>query len=130
MSSRAPSSLSSVRALVFDLMGTCVDWHASLAPLLPPGTPASLLADWRQGFFAETHALFAAGAPPEDIDATHRRVLDRLLDQHGWGVEQGWTEPKRRELVRAWHVQEGALLALQHPSSSIYICIDRLARRA
>ncbi|PVH83898.1 haloacid dehalogenase [Cadophora sp. DSE1049] len=96
-------------------MGTCCDWHSSILPALQAGPSTPLLpssefpklaTDWRAGFFKEIHARFEAGLPAEDIDVTHRRVLDRLLEEKGID-EAAWEEDMRRELVDRWHVQIG-----------------------
>jgi len=44
--------------------------------------------------------------PAEDIDVTHRRVLDRLLEEKGFD-QTIWGEIVRRELVERWYVQIG-----------------------
>ncbi|GAA5971889.1 hypothetical protein JCM11641_001558 [Rhodosporidiobolus odoratus] len=88
------------QALVFDLMGTCLDWYTSLLPALQtasssapttslqdPAALSQLALDWRQGFFEEIQARFDKGEEQEDIDCTHRRVLDRLLQEKGVGEE-------------------------------------------
>lgn len=103
------------RAIFFDLMGTCCDWLSSLLPVLqscpphsslePPTTKLHTLAiAWREGFFAEIHTRFTRGEPLEDIDVTHRRVLDALLEERGIGLEE-WGEDVRAKLVRQWHLQ-------------------------
>ncbi|PWY92566.1 haloacid dehalogenase [Aspergillus heteromorphus CBS 117.55] len=100
------------QALIFDLMGTCTNWHPGIASAIS-ATPslshvsaqesAQLAADWRAGFFTEIHERFRTGAGTESIDVTHRRVLDRLLDERGLGGDIG--EEERGELVEAWHTQ-------------------------
>ncbi|KAJ7701753.1 haloacid dehalogenase [Mycena rosella] len=97
----------SVKAVIFDLMGTCTDWKSSIVASLqnqqPPTTvdlPAFADA-WRAGFFQEIHRRFELGEPAEDIDITHRRVLDFLLEKAGIG----WGEDARRSLVASWHNQ-------------------------
>ncbi|KAF2450604.1 haloacid dehalogenase [Karstenula rhodostoma CBS 690.94] len=96
-------------------MGTCCDWLTSLLPALekcpphPSLTPAEprlreLAIAWRAGFFQEIHARFNRGEPNEDIDITHRRVLDRLLEANGIGLDT-WNESVRDKLVRQWHIQ-------------------------
>jgi 2-haloalkanoic acid dehalogenase type II len=103
------------KAIFFDLMGTCCDWLSSLLPvfqLLPPHPsldPAEtelrrLAIAWREGFFEEIHDRFQKGLPSEDIDVTHRRVLDRLLLDRGITIDV-WDESARIQLVRQWHVQ-------------------------
>jgi len=124
------------KALIFDLMGTCTDWHTSILTALQ-STPtlypqpniehnptqisstsfhSQLAKDWRSGFFTEIHRRFEAGESAEDIDVTHRRVLDRLLGEKGVGNGnesvsrgEGWNDEVRGELVRAWHQQVGML---------------------
>jgi FMN phosphatase YigB (HAD superfamily) len=110
------AELRSCRALIFDLMGTCVDWHSSLRPLLPTVSPRAaaqdaplepLLMAWREGFFAEIHRMRAAGLPQEDIDVTHRRLLEALLQERKLYETDDWTEEKKAELVQGWHRQGG-----------------------
>ncbi|KZV87131.1 HAD-like protein [Exidia glandulosa HHB12029] len=100
---------SNTRSLIFDLMGTCADWNTSILRALErsPRTELShqeLAAAWRAGFFAEIHARFEAGLAAEDIDVTHRRVLDRLLGERGISIAE-WDDAERHRLVRAWHEQ-------------------------
>jgi 2-haloalkanoic acid dehalogenase type II len=117
-----------VKVLFFDLMGTCLDWHSSIIHALPatnvlppsssssqeseserPAAPPSQFAlRWRQGFFDEIHARFERGAEGEDIDVTHRRVLDRLLDAANGSAAAGdggaaWSEVQKQDAVQAWH---------------------------
>jgi 2-haloalkanoic acid dehalogenase type II len=109
------------KAILFDLMGTCVDWHSSILPTLlacanehisgdtSAGNQDALMATiamrWREKFFSEIHAAFLADPtrPPEDIDVTHRRTLDKLLIEYGL---DRLTEEQRIQCVAAWHKQE------------------------
>jgi 2-haloalkanoic acid dehalogenase type II len=100
------------KAIFFDLMGTCCDWLSSILPListLPPHQsidPKELALAWRAGFFQEIHARFSLDLPAEDIDITHRRVLDQLLTEKGIGLDDdGWGSQMREKLVQQWHVQ-------------------------
>lgn len=97
-----------VKALIFDLMGTCVDWHTSIKPVLDGALSASnaepfpsLGLHWRSAFFEEIHARFENGLPQEDIDETHRRTLLAVLEKKGLKLEP----EKIEECVRAWHRQ-------------------------
>lgn len=103
------------KAIIFDLMGTCVDWYSSILPALEtaPATPAlpskslpQLAADWRAGFFKETRTRREASQPIEDIDVTHRRVLNWLLLARGV-TPAHWDDGVRKKLVAAWHEQRG-----------------------
>ena len=106
------SSSASPQALIFDLMGTVCDWNTVILSALSssrvvPGLDLpKLAADWRSGFFVEIHERFESGLPAEDIDVTHRRVLDRLLDERGVSVIE-WDEETRQRLVAQWHYQVG-----------------------
>ena len=111
------TSFQDCKAVVFDLMGTCTDWHSALLPsitalppLVPPLqlTPSDFLLQWRLGFFDEIHYRFQRGEPAEDIDVTHRRVLDRLLGEH-----KGWNNEQRDALVKGWHKQVGEYKSFQ-----------------
>ena len=103
------------KALIFDLMGTCCDWYSSILNIintspsvscLPPHKREQLAKDWRAGFFYDIHARFQAGQPSEDIDITHRRVLDDLLTVRGIGNDV-WGNDVRKKLVDGWHEQKG-----------------------
>jgi 2-haloalkanoic acid dehalogenase type II len=112
-----------VKVLFVDLMGTCLDWHSSITRALPAtdtflpkadvgsGSGQSSLRSqfalrWRQGFFNEIHARFQRGEEQEDIDVTHRRVLDRLLDagaNANSDIDASWSEAQKLAAVNAWH---------------------------
>ena len=95
-----------LKAIEFDFMGTCCDWHSSILPalqaspsttLLPPSSLPDSTTGWRAGLVKGIHSRFEAGLPAEDIDVTHRLVLDRLLEEKGidqtvWGedVRKNW----------------------------------------
>jgi 2-haloalkanoic acid dehalogenase type II len=104
------------KVIFFDLMGTCCDWLSSLLPVLHtcPTHPSlepkdvklrALAIAWREGFFEEIHARFEQGLQQEDIDITHRRVLDRLLDERSIGLDM-WPTELRAKLVKQWHNQK------------------------
>lgn len=105
------------KAIVFDLMGTCVDWYSSILPALKsaPSIPAlpseslpQLAADWRADFFKEIRTRKEASQAVEDIDVTHRRVLNWLLLARGVTPAQ-WDDGVRNKLIGAWHEQTGRL---------------------
>ncbi|KAI0460226.1 HAD-like protein [Xylaria acuta] len=72
-----------IKAVFFDFMGTCLDWHSTVVRSLPPGISEAarsrLALDWREEFFSEVHMRSQQGLAPEDIDVTHRRTLLRIL---------------------------------------------------
>ncbi|KAF8830190.1 hypothetical protein HHX47_DHR2000720 [Lentinula edodes] len=110
-------------ALIFDLMGTCTNWSASVVaalkkqcantPLILPKLQSDedltrFASAWRAGFFREIHQRFQNGEPQEDIDITHRRVLDQLLSEKDMSVTTDiWGDDIRTILVQSWHHQNG-----------------------
>lgn len=104
-------STAPIKALIFDLMGTCLDWYSTVSPILKEAVSSSNDTEsrspnalrWRHMFFNEIHSRFEAGLPPEDIDETHRRTLQALLRSGGWTLETDKVEA----CVRAWHSQKG-----------------------
>jgi hypothetical protein len=117
--------ISQPKALIFDLMGTCCDWFSSIVPALEaspslPNLPHSampkLAIDWREGFFKEIHFRFSTGEKAEDIDITHRRVLDRLLEERGIDCML-WDNEVRNLLVDHWHSQIGSSYCFLSPAS-------------
>ncbi|KAF9078442.1 haloacid dehalogenase [Rhodocollybia butyracea] len=103
-------------------MGTCTDWSTSIVAALKQKcletsnslpnlhTDEDLLcfaSDWRAGFFREIHQRFEKGEPQEDIDVTHRRVLDQLLCRTKTLVTNDvWGDDIRTKLVQSWHHQD------------------------
>ncbi|KAF2721934.1 haloacid dehalogenase [Polychaeton citri CBS 116435] len=109
----------SPKMILFDFMGTCLDWHTPMIPVLtsafetasksygskPPNREhiSAFALRWRQGFFDEVAARSKQDLPLEDIDVTHRRVLDGLLKEES--SQNGWTSGMRDECVQQWHKQ-------------------------
>src|ERR1700753_1399872 len=75
-----------IKAVFFDFMGTCVDWHSSAVQAMPSSiskSDASRIAiDWHQQYFYENRQLSTQGLPPEDIDITLARALSAVLDRN------------------------------------------------
>lgn len=97
-----------IKAVFFDFMGTCLDWHTSACASFPPtisNDDASKLAlEWRRQYFIENTERFYQGLEPEDIDITLSRVLDRVLEQTP--KLKTYIEPHdKRQMIAAWHCQ-------------------------
>ena len=97
-----------VRALVFDVFGTVVDWRGSL---IREGNAlgqrkrldidwAAFADAWRAGYQPAMHKVRTGQLPWMNIDALHRLILDDLLQQFGIGKLK---EAEKDELNRAWH---------------------------
>ena len=105
---RVPRSLSQVRALVFDVFGTVVDWRTSVireGQLLEKrkGVKADWVkfADaWRGGYQPAMKRVRSGELPWVNIDGLNRIILDDLLVQ--FRIE-GLSEEEIDHLNRAWH---------------------------
>ena len=94
-----------VRALVFDVFGTVVDWYSGVARevtrLLGPDVDAGGLAlAWRGQYHPAMDRVRRGEQPWTGLDALHRGALDELLPRFGAGDAD---ETTRAELVLAWH---------------------------
>jgi 2-haloacid dehalogenase len=93
-----------VRALVFDVFGTVVDWRGGIARevrRLLPGLDAEALADaWRGRYVPSMDRVRRGELPWTSLDDLHRTSLDELLAEFG---VPGVPSAVRDELVLAWH---------------------------
>lgn len=97
------------KAIFFDFMGTCLDWHSSIVAAfperIPPSARSQLAIDWREAFFEDIRDRFEQGLPPEDIDTTHARLLDTLLETRATAGQTYYvfSEDEKQGAVTAWH---------------------------
>ena len=97
-----------VRALVFDVFGTVVDWRGSLIREgRALGAKKRLDVDWtafadawRAGYQPAMHKVRTGKLPWMNIDSLHRLILDELLDQFAIG---NLKEAEKDQFNRAWH---------------------------
>ncbi|WP_300008523.1 haloacid dehalogenase type II [Pseudonocardia sp.] len=94
-----------MKALVFDVFGTVVDWRSGVARdvarLLGPDVDAAAFADaWRGRYTPSMDRVRRGERPWASLDTLHRESLDGLLVEFG---RPGTDEGTRRELVLAWH---------------------------
>jgi 2-haloacid dehalogenase len=99
-----------IKAVVFDVFGTLVDWRGSiareaqalLAPLAPPGSDWLAFADaWRGEYQGAMEEVRSGRLPYTKLDALHRRNLDLVLARQPWGPRVD--EALRQRLNTAWH---------------------------
>lgn len=94
--------------LAFDVFGTLVDWHTSIAAALAQaGGRAGIDADWaavasawRSRYRPTLGRVIAGDLPYQSLDALHRMMLDEVIEERGL---QALGPGDRDELVRAWH---------------------------
>jgi 2-haloacid dehalogenase len=97
-----------IRALVFDVFGTLVDWRSGVAReaarLLAPVAPsldAGAFADaWRARYDPSMETVRSGARPYVDLDTLQAESLPDVLAQFGIA---GVPETVQRELVQAWH---------------------------
>jgi 2-haloacid dehalogenase len=87
-----------MRALFFDVFGTCVDWRTSVRrELRARGLPEDLADAWRGLYQPQLETVRSGARAWVDLDVLHREALDRVL------AERGLTVADPDELTRAWH---------------------------
>ena len=94
-----------VRALVFDVFGTVVDWRGGVARevrrLLGPSVDADALADdWRGRYVPSMERVRSGELTWTPLDDLHRGSLDAVLTDAGLASVP---TDVREELVLAWH---------------------------
>jgi 2-haloacid dehalogenase len=101
-------AVDSIRALVFDVFGTCVDWRGSvIRELEASGRGQGQQADWaamadewrREGYIRGIARIRAGEIPYVSSDVLFRSKLDELLVEYG---PEGLTEAEIAHLARAW----------------------------
>ena len=92
-----------VRALVFDVFGTVVDWRAGVArevQRLLPGVDAEAFADaWRDRYVPSMERVRRGERGWANLDTLHGESLDALLIEFAQDPQVA----TRAELVLAWH---------------------------
>jgi 2-haloacid dehalogenase len=103
---------SSVKALVFDVFGTVVDWRGSIIAegerdWAPKGLKldwAQFADDWRAGYGPAMNRVRTGELPWTNLDALHRMQLDALLAKLGI---DSLTEGDKQHLNHIWHRLNG-----------------------
>lgn len=108
MSTLPTSRKGQIKAVLFDFMGTCLDWHSSILHILPSALSQDAKSDfaleWRQFYFDAIAAQARTGEPPEDIDYTHLQTLLDVLDEH-LDIKSLFIQDVQDKAVAAWHGQ-------------------------
>ena len=105
---RPDRQLESVKALVFDVFGTVVDWRTSvtreveeLAKRKGLTVDGAKFADaWRAGYAPSMNRVRSGELPWTKLDDLHRMILDKILPDFGIA---GLSEVETKALNHAWH---------------------------
>ena len=132
-----------VDVLAFDIFGTVVDWHGSIAReitrLHPEVDGAAFARAWRAGYKPAMARVMSGELGWTLIDDLHRMILDEILPAFGL---QHLDETQRAHLNRAWHrlaPWPDAVEGLQRLKQRYIICslsngnlglLTRMAKRA
>jgi 2-haloacid dehalogenase len=100
--------MAQVKALLFDVFGTCVDWRGSIiregarwnAKLGWAVDWAGLVDAWRGNYQPSMEDVRAGKRPFAVLDALHRETLDRLAPRFGLS---GASEGDLAEINLMWH---------------------------
>jgi 2-haloacid dehalogenase len=92
-----------VRALVFDVFGTLVDWRSGVAKAFQAsglsGDPEELADAWRAGIWPILAEVNSGARPWSNFDELQFVALDNVLSERGLPLPLD----ARSRLVRAWH---------------------------
>ncbi len=99
--------LRNVRAVLFDLFGTVVDWRSSVtAQLAAYGAAHGVAADWEQvaldwrgEYRPSMNEVLEGHRPWVSLDVLNRESLERVTRRHGVELPTSHLD----ELTRAWH---------------------------
>ena len=104
MTPPSPSWLADVEVLAFDVLGTVVDWHGSIAREVErdfPGIDGDAFARaWRAGYKPAMARVMRGEQGWTLIDDLHRGILDEILPRFGLAHLD---EARRAHLNRVWH---------------------------
>lgn len=97
-----------IKALTFDVFGTVVDWHGSVAREVRALAQAKgfranankFAKTWRAGYRPAMDRVARGEAPFEKIDVIHRRILEEVLAKFKITT---LTEDEKAHLNLAWH---------------------------
>jgi 2-haloacid dehalogenase len=105
---RPNADAASVKALVFDVFGTVVDWRSSvarevntLAKRKGVSVDGAKFADaWRAEYAPSMNRVRTGELPWTKLDDLHRMILDKILTDFGM---TGLSQAEASALNRAWH---------------------------
>ena len=109
MSESTSTGAHDIRALTFDVFGTVVDWHGSVAREVRAlaarksvrVNAVKFTKAWRAGYRPSMDRVRSGELPWTKIDVLHRMILDELLQQ--FRIADALTEEEKVHLNLVWH---------------------------
>ena len=96
--------LAAIKVVAFDVFGTVVDWHGSIArevDALALGVDGAEFASaWRAGYRPAMQRVMSGEIGWALLDELHRSILDELLTRYSL---DHLGEAERRQLNKVWH---------------------------
>src|SRR6185503_4974196 len=93
-----------IRACVFDVFGTLVDWRTSVSRevglVLKGIDPTGFAVEWRKLYQPSMEEVRSGRREWTILDVLHRESLERLLKKYG---VESFSESDKDNLNRAWH---------------------------
>ncbi|MEM6677625.1 MAG: HAD family hydrolase, partial [Pseudomonadota bacterium] len=97
-----------IKAAIFDVFGTVVDWRRGVAEAVAPVFAAKGIEDdayafadaWRQEYQPAMEGVRSNARPYTPLDILHRENLDRVLEARG--LADAFDEAERAALNQAW----------------------------
>lgn len=106
-----------IKALLFDVFGTVVDWRSSVCKYMLDRMPDeqlkqsidwdALAEEWRNAYYKHTkdNATFNGDASFVTVDQQHRHSLSILAEKYE--LTKVWSESDLDEIANAWHYLDG-----------------------
>lgn len=89
-----------MRALLFDVFGTCVDWRSSIIREAARfGLPPRIAQAWRDEYQPQLETVRSGARPWVNLDVLHRIGLEKVLKD----LDLTLADADKDELVRGWH---------------------------
>lgn len=94
------------KAVLFDYMGTCLDWHSGLMEVFPStlsnDKKSEIALQWRQQYFVETKARIKNNLPVEEVLETFRKALEVTLQRYP-KEKNDFTNEIKEKSIKQWH---------------------------
>lgn len=126
-----------IKAVFFDFMGTCLDWHSGVLKTFPQSIPESdrskLALEWRHDYFDATAARLAANEPVENIEVTLEKTLDALLEKHPTH-KHSFNKQVKYDSIAVWHSMPawpdvpGAIKQLKEAGYEVFVFANGTTR--